>query len=83
LSSISFLFFPGSLVTVGNIVYVLLFGWWISLFYFLVSLLMFCTIAGIPYGMSGFICHSFLLIVHFSWILTLYSHLNLFSHMLW
>uniref|UniRef100_A0A9J8BUY5 Cation/H+ exchanger protein 1 n=1 Tax=Cyprinus carpio carpio TaxID=630221 RepID=A0A9J8BUY5_CYPCA len=43
----------GSLVTVGNVIYVLLFGWWISLFYFLVSLLMFCTIAGIPYGMSG------------------------------
>uniref|UniRef100_A0A672SY01 Low affinity vacuolar monovalent cation/H(+) antiporter-like n=1 Tax=Sinocyclocheilus grahami TaxID=75366 RepID=A0A672SY01_SINGR len=40
----------GSLVTVGNVIYVLLFGWWISLFYFLVSLLMFCTIAGIPYG---------------------------------
>uniref|UniRef100_A0A673J1H6 Low affinity vacuolar monovalent cation/H(+) antiporter-like n=1 Tax=Sinocyclocheilus rhinocerous TaxID=307959 RepID=A0A673J1H6_9TELE len=40
----------GSLVTFGNVIYVLLFGWWISLFYFLVSLLMFCTIAGIPYG---------------------------------
>ncbi|NP_001020678.2 cation/H+ exchanger protein 1 [Danio rerio] len=40
----------GSLVTAGNIVYVLLFGWWISLFYFLVGLLMFFTIAGIPYG---------------------------------
>ncbi|XP_058629459.1 cation/H+ exchanger protein 1 isoform X2 [Onychostoma macrolepis] len=39
-----------SLVTPGNVIYVLLFGWWISLFYFLVSLLMFCTIAGIPYG---------------------------------
>ncbi|KAI7791622.1 cation/H+ exchanger protein 1 [Triplophysa rosa] len=40
----------GSLVTIGNVVYVLLFGWWISLLYFLVSLLMFCSIAGIPYG---------------------------------
>uniref|UniRef100_A0A673JRX0 Low affinity vacuolar monovalent cation/H(+) antiporter-like n=1 Tax=Sinocyclocheilus rhinocerous TaxID=307959 RepID=A0A673JRX0_9TELE len=40
----------GSLITAGNVIYVLLFGWWISIFYFLVSLLMFCTIAGIPYG---------------------------------
>lgn len=49
----------GSLVTPGNVIYVLLFGWWISLFYFLVSLLMFCTIAGIPYGMLGIFCESF------------------------
>ncbi|XP_065145763.1 cation/H+ exchanger protein 1 [Paramisgurnus dabryanus] len=40
----------GSLVTFGNVVYVLLFGWWLSLFYLLVSLVMFCSIAGIPYG---------------------------------
>lgn len=46
----AFFFCSGSLVTVGNVVYVLLFGWWISLFYFLVSLLMFFSIAGIPYG---------------------------------
>uniref|UniRef100_A0A672L487 Low affinity vacuolar monovalent cation/H(+) antiporter-like n=1 Tax=Sinocyclocheilus grahami TaxID=75366 RepID=A0A672L487_SINGR len=52
----------GSLITAGNVIYVLLFGWWISIFYFLVSLLMFCTIAGIPYGMSGFFCDSFLLL---------------------
>lgn len=41
----------GSLITFGNVVYVLLFGWWISLLYFLVGLLMFCSIAGFPYGM--------------------------------
>ncbi|XP_066523947.1 cation/H+ exchanger protein 1 isoform X2 [Hoplias malabaricus] len=40
----------GSLITFGNIIYTLLFGWWISLIYVLVSLLMFCTIIGIPYG---------------------------------
>ncbi|XP_072922926.1 cation/H+ exchanger protein 1 isoform X2 [Hemitrygon akajei] len=41
---------PGSLVTCDNVLYVLLFGWWISLLYLLVALVMFITIVGIPYG---------------------------------
>uniref|UniRef100_A0A672GW36 Cation/H+ exchanger protein 1 n=1 Tax=Salarias fasciatus TaxID=181472 RepID=A0A672GW36_SALFA len=40
----------GSVVTVGNIAYLILFGWWISLFYILVCPLMFLTILGAPYG---------------------------------
>uniref|UniRef100_UPI0037E8BF42 cation/H+ exchanger protein 1 n=1 Tax=Semicossyphus pulcher TaxID=241346 RepID=UPI0037E8BF42 len=40
----------GSVVTFGNIVYVFLFGWWISLVYFLICSLMFLTIFGAPYG---------------------------------
>ncbi|XP_034019255.1 cation/H+ exchanger protein 1 [Thalassophryne amazonica] len=40
----------GSVVTCGNIAYVLIFGWWISLFYFLICLVMFLTICGAPYG---------------------------------
>ncbi|XP_063052090.1 uncharacterized protein cax2 [Engraulis encrasicolus] len=40
----------GSLISLGNILYVLLFGWWIALVYALVSLLMFSTLIGIPYG---------------------------------
>ncbi|KAJ8269746.1 hypothetical protein COCON_G00123530 [Conger conger] len=39
-----------SLITCGNVVYVLLFGWWISLTYLLVSILMFITVLGVPYG---------------------------------
>ncbi|KPP78052.1 cation/H+ exchanger protein 1-like [Scleropages formosus] len=42
--------YTGSLVTCGNIIYVLLFAWWISLMYMLVSLLMFLTVIGVPYG---------------------------------
>ncbi|XP_068169870.1 uncharacterized protein [Antennarius striatus] len=41
---------PGRLITCGNVMYVLLFGWWVSLVYFLVGTLMFITITGIPYG---------------------------------
>lgn len=41
---------PGQFITLGNILYVLIFGWWVSLAYFLVSILMFITIAGVPYG---------------------------------
>ncbi|KAM4712314.1 cation/H+ exchanger protein 1 isoform 2-T2 [Anableps anableps] len=37
-------------VTVGNILYVFLFGWWISLFYLLICPVMFLTILGAPYG---------------------------------
>uniref|UniRef100_A0AAY5KTS3 Cation/H+ exchanger protein 2 n=1 Tax=Esox lucius TaxID=8010 RepID=A0AAY5KTS3_ESOLU len=38
------------LITCGNVVYVLLFGWWVSLVYLLVSILMVITIIGAPYG---------------------------------
>ncbi|XP_068578753.1 uncharacterized protein [Cebidichthys violaceus] len=41
---------PGHLITCGNVAYVLLFGWWVSLAYFLIGLLMFITITGVPYG---------------------------------
>ncbi|CAL1592079.1 unnamed protein product [Knipowitschia caucasica] len=40
----------GSFVSCGNIAYVFLFGWWVSLVYLLVSLLMFFTIIGFSYG---------------------------------
>uniref|UniRef100_A0A665WQU4 Cation/H+ exchanger protein 1 n=1 Tax=Echeneis naucrates TaxID=173247 RepID=A0A665WQU4_ECHNA len=40
----------GSVVSFGNIVYVILFGWWISLIYFLICPVMFLTIIGAPYG---------------------------------
>uniref|UniRef100_A0A8D0B0X7 Cation/H+ exchanger protein 2 n=1 Tax=Sander lucioperca TaxID=283035 RepID=A0A8D0B0X7_SANLU len=42
--------YSGHLITCGNVVYVLLFGWWVSLAYFLVTPLMFITITGVPYG---------------------------------
>ncbi|XP_040894418.1 putative cation exchanger C521.04c [Toxotes jaculatrix] len=41
---------PGHLITFGNVAYVFLFGWWVSLTYFLVGMLMFITIAGAPYA---------------------------------
>ncbi|XP_069558105.1 uncharacterized protein cax2 isoform X1 [Brachyistius frenatus] len=41
---------PGQLITCGNVAYVLLFGWWVSLAYFLVGILMFITVTGVPYG---------------------------------
>ncbi|XP_056281203.1 cation/H+ exchanger protein 1 [Pseudoliparis swirei] len=40
----------GSVATFGNIVYVIIFGWWISLIYFLICPVMFLTIVGAPYG---------------------------------
>ncbi|XP_069021063.1 cation/H+ exchanger protein 1 [Embiotoca jacksoni] len=40
----------GSVITFGNLSYTFLFGWWISLFYILICLLMFLTIFGAPYG---------------------------------
>ncbi|KAM8883783.1 cation/H+ exchanger protein 1 [Synchiropus picturatus] len=40
----------GSVVTFGNVVYIFLFGWWLSFIYVLVSLVMFLTLIGIPYG---------------------------------
>ncbi|KAI4825757.1 hypothetical protein KUCAC02_021427 [Chaenocephalus aceratus] len=42
--------YSGHLITCGNVAYVLLFGWWISLAYFLIGLFMFITITGVPYG---------------------------------
>lgn len=41
---------PGHFITFGNVLYVFLFGWWVSLTYFLVSILMFVTIVAVPYG---------------------------------
>ncbi|NXX23739.1 VNX1 protein, partial [Podargus strigoides] len=40
----------GSTVTCGNVLYLLLFGWWLSLLYVLVAAMMFVTIVGTPYG---------------------------------
>lgn len=45
----------GSLITCGNIVYVFLFGWWVSLAYFLVGILLFITVIGASYGRSAVI----------------------------
>lgn len=43
----------GRLLTCGNVVYVFLFGWWVSLAYFLVAIFMFLTITGVSYGRSA------------------------------
>ncbi|XP_053362000.1 uncharacterized protein cax2 isoform X2 [Clarias gariepinus] len=40
----------GSLFTCGNILYILLFGWWISLVYLLVGIMMYIIIIGAPHG---------------------------------
>lgn len=40
----------GHFITCGNVAYVFLFGWWVSVAYLLVSVLMFITIIGAPYG---------------------------------
>lgn len=37
-------------MTCGNILYLLLFGWWLSLFYGIVAAVMFITFVGAPYG---------------------------------
>ncbi|XP_078091920.1 cation/H+ exchanger protein 1 isoform X2 [Mustelus asterias] len=42
--------YTGSLVTFGNLLYVLLFGWWVALLYYLIAVIMFVTVVGIPYG---------------------------------
>ncbi|XP_024861431.1 cation/H+ exchanger protein 1 isoform X2 [Kryptolebias marmoratus] len=39
-----------SVISFGNIAYVFLFGWWISLFYILICPVMFLTICGASYG---------------------------------
>ncbi|NXC17453.1 VNX1 protein, partial [Corythaeola cristata] len=40
----------GSTVTCGNVLYLLLFGWWLSLLYVFVAAIMFVTVVGAPYG---------------------------------
>ncbi|XP_025900099.1 low affinity vacuolar monovalent cation/H(+) antiporter-like [Nothoprocta perdicaria] len=40
----------GSTVTCGNVLYVLLFGWWLALLYVVVAAVMFLTVVGAPYG---------------------------------
>ncbi|XP_077196510.1 uncharacterized protein LOC143838670 [Paroedura picta] len=40
----------GHTVSFSNLCYVLFFGWWLSLVYVLVALLMFLTVVGAPYG---------------------------------
>ncbi|KAM4902077.1 uncharacterized protein FYW23_002734 [Sylvia borin] len=40
----------GSTLTCGNVLYLLLFGWWLSLLYILVAAMMFITVMGAPYG---------------------------------
>ncbi|XP_058718964.1 uncharacterized protein LOC131591872 isoform X2 [Poecile atricapillus] len=40
----------GSTLTCGNVLYLLLFGWWLSLLYILVAAVMFLTVLGAPYG---------------------------------
>ncbi|XP_025946892.1 putative cation exchanger C521.04c [Apteryx rowi] len=40
----------GSTVTCGNVLYLLLFGWWLALLYLLVAAVMFLTVVGAPYG---------------------------------
>ncbi|NXP79444.1 VNX1 protein, partial [Ramphastos sulfuratus] len=40
----------GSTMTCGNVLYLLLFGWWLSLLYVLLAAVMLITIVGAPYG---------------------------------
>ncbi|MCJ8734368.1 hypothetical protein PDJAM_G00234410 [Pangasius djambal] len=40
----------GSLFTCGNVLYVFLFGWWISLMYLLIGIMMYITVIGAPHG---------------------------------
>ncbi|XP_056338287.1 uncharacterized protein LOC130248513 isoform X2 [Oenanthe melanoleuca] len=40
----------GSTLTCGNVLYLLLFGWWLSLLYVLVAAVMFLSVMGAPYG---------------------------------
>jgi hypothetical protein len=41
---------PYGRVTAGNVMYVLLFGWWISLCYLLIAAILCLTVVAIPYG---------------------------------
>ncbi|NWH68772.1 VNX1 protein, partial [Geococcyx californianus] len=40
----------GSTVTCGNVLYLLLFGWWLSVLYVLMAAMMFVTVVGAPHG---------------------------------
>ncbi|XP_048357940.1 low affinity vacuolar monovalent cation/H(+) antiporter-like [Sphaerodactylus townsendi] len=40
----------GYSISCGNIFYLLFFGWWLSMIYVLVAVLMFLTVVGAPYG---------------------------------
>ncbi|KAM8820174.1 uncharacterized protein ACNFOS_001853 [Eudromia elegans] len=40
----------GSAVTCGNVLYAVLFGWWLALLYVAVAAVMFLTVLGAPYG---------------------------------
>ncbi|NXG22652.1 VNX1 protein, partial [Grallaria varia] len=40
----------GSTLTCGNVLYLLLFGWWLSLLHGLVAAMMFLTVVGAPHG---------------------------------
>ncbi|XP_020633426.3 uncharacterized protein LOC110070124 isoform X1 [Pogona vitticeps] len=40
----------GSMLTCGNVFYLMFFGWWLALLYVLVSIVMFLTIVGASYG---------------------------------
>ncbi|XP_072418954.1 cation/H+ exchanger protein 1 isoform X3 [Chiloscyllium punctatum] len=42
--------YSGSLFTFGNLLYVLLFGWWVAMLYLIIAILMFVTVVGIPHG---------------------------------
>ncbi|XP_043569932.1 cation/H+ exchanger protein 1 isoform X3 [Chiloscyllium plagiosum] len=42
--------YSGSLFTLGNLLYVLLFGWWVAMLYLIIAILMFVTVVGIPHG---------------------------------
>ncbi|XP_060699100.1 cation/H+ exchanger protein 1 isoform X3 [Hemiscyllium ocellatum] len=42
--------YSGSLFTFGNLLYVLLFGWWVAMLYLVIAILMFVTVVGIPHG---------------------------------
>uniref|UniRef100_A0A671XRU9 Cation/H+ exchanger protein 2 n=1 Tax=Sparus aurata TaxID=8175 RepID=A0A671XRU9_SPAAU len=68
----------GRLITCGNLAYVFLFGWWVSLMYFLVGMLMFITISGIPYGM---LCWK--LSCYFLWPFGKSIHEHRFSTYVW
>lgn len=46
-----FLCLTGSVFTFGNLLYVFLFGWWISLTYILICPVMFFASCASPYGM--------------------------------
>ena len=45
---------PNSCTTVGNVIYCLLYGWWVAFIYLLIGILMFTTICGYRYGIYCF-----------------------------